>query len=187
MSFTQDPILLFRQLASRGEGSFKDLYAYYILPVMRLCRYITHDGEQAKEACMDTFMVLWHRRFEVAGMESPAAWLFQTARNTSHNAVRKVAKLKNVGNPGSDITELPSGLPDAHDRMELIECNHQLQLIIQALPPRQREIIGYKLQGFDRARIAAICGISKDTVKAHLTTAYDRLRKKLEVFRENGL
>ena len=184
MSVNEHEILLFRNLRAGGEQAFKVLYEIYVHPVMRICLFITRDTQLAKEVCIDTFMVLWDHRSEVSAMEKPWAWLYQTARNTAHNAVRSNRKRPEPADLSDHLLNLSALPSDVIEKLELIDFSHELNDAINQLPGQQRMVILLKLEGLNKRAIAKTLKISSATVKNHLAVAYKTLRESLKRIRD---
>jgi RNA polymerase sigma-70 factor (ECF subfamily) len=144
-----------------------------------LCHF-THrflDDAQASEDCaQEAFIALWDHRAEMASMAHVKAFLFHVCRNNALNML----KHERVRNDyyTSHREELESRVCFINYAIEE-ETERLLALTEQQLPPRCKEIFVLAMQGNENEEIAALLGISENTVKTQKKIAYKRLRENI--------
>lgn len=88
----------------------------------------------------------------------------------SSKRVRKEKRRKRVTKPLRDDLEVPGFM----DALMLVD---QVQRMLEAIPSRERVVLqALLLQGFTRAEIGSLMGVSESTVDRHRQDALDRLR-----------
>jgi RNA polymerase sigma-70 factor (ECF subfamily) len=126
---------------------------------------------------------------ERAGMDSPKAFLFATARNLALDRLRHLRVERRDALAEIDAVAVlgdETGIPESVARAQELEM---LTQAIQSLPTRCRQIITLrKIYGLSQKQVAAQLGISEHTVEAQGTIG---LRKLGEYFarheRRNGV
>ncbi|MEU4180406.1 sigma-70 family RNA polymerase sigma factor [Streptomyces sp. NPDC026589] len=97
-------------------------------------------------------------------IEYPKAWVHKAA---SRALVRKVAQIEELV---EDVPE-PTSLLPRPDAIAEWEVRHDALLILRGLPPRQRQVMAWTLNGFTPTDIAHHLGLSAETVRANLKKA----------------
>ena len=78
-----------RHLNNDQDAELADLYERYRARIQRFITRITGDSEAAEDLCQDTFLKAlrgWQRRRRTS---STVAWLYQIARNTAYDYLRR--------------------------------------------------------------------------------------------------
>ena len=165
-----------------GKGSQKDLMAVlerYFSPLLHYISRVVLNRETAKEIVMDAMEILWENRISVATMEKPYSWLQKCAFNGSLKYLKTKSKNAFVVPLKEDFN------PPAADKLEYgleaKEFSDRIFLLIDQLPPRQKEIIRLKIyDNLTREQIARRLHISESSVKNQITEANKKLRKLME-------
>ncbi|MFH9297762.1 sigma-70 family RNA polymerase sigma factor [Streptomyces sp. NPDC017520] len=97
-------------------------------------------------------------------IEYPKAWVHKAA---SRALIRKVAEIED---PVEDVPE-PTSLLPRPDAIAEWEARYDALLILRGLPPRQRQVMAWTLNGFTPTDIADHLGLSAETVRANLKKA----------------
>lgn len=101
------------------------------------------------------------------------AWLLRVVSNLSIDAVRSSVRRGRIDALQPPPQHQPSGDDDATDRLLVAVALGQLSR-------RQREVVTLRyLVGLPEAEVAAVLGLSANTVKTHLTRALAALRERL--------
>jgi RNA polymerase sigma-70 factor (ECF subfamily) len=165
-----------------GKGSQKDLMAVlerYFSPLLHYISRVVLNREIAKEIVMDAMETLWENRIPVAAMEKPYNWLQKCAFNGALKYLR-------IKNKNAFVVPLSEDFnPPAADKLEYgleaKEFSDRIAVLIDQLPPRQKEIIRFKIYyNLTRKQIAGRLNISESSVKNQITEANKKLRKLME-------
>ena len=83
------------------------------------------------------------------------------------DALRKhlVSKKRARGEEGSLPAELPSKGPSAVSEVDRLD---ELEHVLQLLPARERLTVSLRLEGYTNAEIAAVLGVTEQTVRNYL-------------------
>jgi RNA polymerase sigma factor (sigma-70 family) len=147
-------------------SSRDDVYAY----VASLVR----DPAAAEEVTAAAFERAYRKRsrFDPARGE-PRAWLFGIARNAALDELRRRGRQAELAAEPADIVSAP-----AHESAEASERRLALAAGLEALDPRERELIALKFfAGLANAEIAAVVGISESNAGTKLHRAVTKLRE----------
>lgn len=141
-------------------------------------RYV-NDMDEAKDIIQSTFMKIWKGRDKIDVTSSPKSYLYQVAKNSALDHIRKYKSKVNVV------------LEDDLERMDRVEEEvsrdadsfHLRTKIVEALDvlkPKTRKIFELnKFEGLTYEEIANHMDISKRTVESNIARALVLLRDRL--------
>ncbi len=110
-----------------------------------------------------------------ASRGSERAWLFGIARNAALDELRHRKRSAALTTEPSADTAAPDDAADAALRRAA------LRSALQALPPRERELLALKFHaGLDNAELATVLGVSVSNAGTMLHRAVTKLRKALD-------
>ena len=158
--------------------SFELLFRENFTALAGFARKYVKDLDTAKEIAHDVFINLWEKRNEIDSGKPLQSYLFTSVRNRCLNYIRDQKKFDKTG----DITENPgySQLAEDNDPVEIMELEERINLAIDSLPDKCREIfIMSRFRDLKYAGIAKELDISVKTVEAQMSRALKALREKL--------
>lgn len=160
------------------EAAFAGLLTLYWTPLVRYARRILGSADAAEDVVQDAFVRLWERRGEWREASAPRVLLYTIVRNLSLNQTKsravRAARLAVRHDQSRVELVTPADLLEA---AELARC---VATAIAALPPRRREVLLLaRHDGFSRAEIAELTGLSSQTVANYLAMAIEELRRAL--------
>ncbi len=130
----------------------------------------------AADLTQDTFLKLWERRNLLRGVSDLAGYFVTTGRNLAadHERRRRISPFV----AGIEHLEhVADNRPSAEDIMLSRDELRRLQEIVDALPPKCRQVfLLSRLEGLTYVEIGARLGISPKTVFSHMVTALQRLK-----------
>jgi len=144
------------------------------------CKYVK-DIDTSKEIAHDIFINLWEKRNEIDSEKPLRSYLFISVRNRCLNYIRDQKKFDKT----EDITENPgySQLTENVDPVEIMELEERINLAIDSLPDKCREIfIMNRFRNLKYAEIAKELDISVKTVEGQMSRALKTLREKLATY-----
>jgi RNA polymerase sigma factor (sigma-70 family) len=177
-----DAQLLERFVAGRDEAggaNFRALVARHGPMVLRVCRSILHDPNEAEDAFQVTFLALARKAGSIRKHSSIASWLHGTAHRVAKKAKtaarRRLARESQVARATeSDVSG--EGQPSIEDR-ELSPILHEE---IERLPAKYRvPIVLCYLEGRTQDQAAVELGWPAGTVRGRLARARDLLKSRL--------
>ncbi len=166
---------LLLQVANGSELAFRQLFDAYWNKIFQVARMLSKSNVLAEELVQDIFLKIWLNRRDLATVGKFDGYLFTIARNHIYNELRKKTReqafVEHLEQHFLESYSLPEQLLILKETTELI---HQA---VEILPEQQRAV--YKLsrnEGLDYNTIAEKLGISRSTVKNHMTQALKTLR-----------
>lgn len=162
-------------------SQFNKAFDEYRMPVFNFCNKLVNDRQGAEDITVSVFLKLWAYRDRVAP-ESLKAFLMITAKRKSldYNKTRGLRKYHETLYSATQIEAVFDSVRIESDVMKYISS------VIEALPPREREIVKLKyLDGLTNVKIAGQLGLSVQTVGNLVHSALKHLRAeiKVEVFK----
>ena len=163
-----------------------DQVAFYIL-YERYCRRLygfvfryIKQKEDAEEIVQEIFVKIWELRNKIDAYSSFESFLFTIAYNTSISLLRKRTNEKKYLEHLLALQH-PDDLPDLIDEIHFNELNDRVQVLLNELTPRQKEI--YQLsreEGLSHDEIAKKLDISVNTVKKHMANTLAFLKSQID-------
>lgn len=144
-------------------GEFSSLVAF-----LRRLGYESSASEDAAAEAMSCAFRSWGR------LEAPRAWVRVAAQRI---ALRELRRQRRLGERAA-LTEL-TAQSFALDPSDMIAGRFRVIALLAILPPQQREVMTWRLDGFQTCEIAASLGISEATVRSTVRHARKLLQKKL--------
>jgi RNA polymerase sigma factor (sigma-70 family) len=144
-----------------------DLYERYRARIRAFITGIIGDREAAEDLCQDTFLKAlrsWQRRRQAG---STIAWLYQIARNTAYDHLRR--------RQGVVLTELQRADTEAHDD-QIGRLHPDLPQALAKLTPQTRQALLLFYAGYRTQEIATMAGTSDSAVKHLIARGRARLR-----------
>ena len=143
--------------------------------VYRFALRLTQNRHEAEDLTQDTFVKAWRSRRQLRKAKSARAWLFQVTVNLWRDRLRSRQRSPERTEPWLDHHQRPEVLPDL--KMIAREDVGRTLEAVDSLPSRQREVL--YLHAVEEFSIAEILATSSAAVKASLSLARKRLRRKL--------
>lgn len=160
-----------------GKPAFEELYREYLGRIYAFLRSQLGSPEDAEDVTAQVFV----KAFKAYGRyqprhATPAAWLFQIARNAAldhHRRRGRQERLERTIARQPGVTSDPSLMAEDHILYrELMEA-------VAALPVRQREVIGLRHSGLSFLQVGEQMRCSEDAAKMLYHRALKALRAQL--------
>ncbi len=143
-------------------------------PLSRYAMSITRNPDQALDAVQETFLLLLKNLAKV-DRARPGPWLFTVCRSKAIDLLRRDAKME----PRSQDELAQRADPTGKAALALREQSREVEELLAALPPREREVLRLKFQeGLKYREIAAVTGLSVSNVGVLIHEAMARLRRR---------
>lgn len=132
----------------------------------------------------DIFVKIWEDCQHIHITASFSSYLYQTARHKAIDALRHIARKSMLEDEVKHRTS--SGLDlFMHPEYEWQQYESLLNQAIEALPPQRRRAFQLvRLEGKKYEEAATLMGISRNTLKQHLSLALESIRQS---FIEHGM
>lgn len=176
--------------AKRGDDAAFDTFTKnYLSAVYTFCLRYLGNSDDAQDAVQETFVKAWRSLGKFDTKRAVKPWLFQIAKNTATDLMRKrrsIAFSDIVTTADSDL-DFSDTLPDAEplpDNMfETEELGETVRLALAALPARDRLLLLLRYEeGFSFEEIANILETPANTVRSLHRRALVSLREKLQPY-----
>jgi RNA polymerase sigma-70 factor (ECF subfamily) len=158
---------------STHDQEFEQFFLDNYPAVLHILVVTTGDRERAKDATQEAFIKAYAKWSKVRRYDSPIAWVRRVAINASHDSFRKDRRRRRREEATPLTTEALQP-----DRYASDEAAAQL---LMGLPDRQREVATlFYVDDRSVVEIAAILSLNEGTVKSHLSSARDHVRRIVE-------
>ncbi|MFI9503608.1 RNA polymerase sigma factor [Nocardia sp. NPDC052566] len=142
---------------------YTDFYRSFTPTLVAFLIYHGAHVADAAEIVQDTMMKAWQ---SWPTIEHPAAWARRVA---SRALIRRIASIEDE----ETVAEMPerSALLTTHVDVAAWECHHDILRVLLQLPPRQRQIMAWTLDGYTPSEISAELRLSPALVRSNLRKA----------------
>jgi RNA polymerase sigma factor (sigma-70 family) len=151
-------------------GQFTGIYQQHYDKIFRLCRgYFNGDDALAADAVQEVFIKVWQHLDAFRNESSVSTWIYRIAVNTCLLYLRKPSYKKEIktNNP-------PETAAEEYNTEQVQQLKKMYQCIRQ-LDETGRMIILMVLEGLEYAAIAAVAGITEETLRVKI----HRIKKSL--------
>ncbi len=161
---------------------FNKVYAEHRPKIRRYLARLAGENE-ADDLTQETFVRVSQGLSAFGNRASLSTWIYRIATNVATDRLRNQAYRKEAATVLSDIGQDPAcadPAPSTEDQLVRKEMNECIDSYVGFLPENYRTVLVLsELEGFKNAEIAAILGLSLDTVKIRLHRAKEKLRREL--------
>ncbi|WP_345952823.1 RNA polymerase sigma-70 factor [Mucilaginibacter sp. PAMB04168] len=169
---------LIHKFKAGDEAAFKLVFDQNFKKLYVFAFKMLKSREHAEEVVNDAFLNVWSNRDRMDDSLSITPYLFTVTKRLALNALRQTASSqKAIDNLWNRIENISNQTEEA---ILLNDLQRFTESKIAILPPQQQQI--FKLsrnEGLSYEEIAEQLGISKNTVRNHLSSALKTLRKHL--------
>ena len=169
---------LMHEIKADNMFAFDFLYKKYCKRVYKFGYSILKSTEESESLIQDVFLKLWENRHKVEKNSSVKSYIFTITYNSAISIIRKKAR-------ESEFVEYLKSLQVINEEpvnieLEYIELKNKLDLVIEALPLRQKEVyLLHRIEGLKYSEIAERLNISVKTIENHIARALTTIREKL--------
>ncbi len=181
---------LIQAVAKGDESALQELMIAHMPSVHAVARRLLGDDAAADDAAQETFLAVWKSASSYRGDAPVRAWLMRIALNKARSigrwrSVRSWLSLDAPAGGEDEGATMGDALPDRsresdpQAERERGDRAERLRAAVDALPPRQKEMILLRLEGLEVSEIAEATGAAEGTVKATLHQARAKLESVL--------
>lgn len=159
---------------SAAKPAFEDLYREYVDRIYGFLRSQLGSAADAEDVTSQVFMKAFeaYSRFEPRHA-SPAAWLFQIARNAALDHHRRAGRREKTERA---LAREPSTAVDPGAVAQERILFRELMEAVARLPDRYREVVGLRHSGLSFVEVGSLMGCSEDAAKMLYHRALKALR-----------
>ncbi|NLR82343.1 RNA polymerase sigma factor [Chitinophaga eiseniae] len=169
---------LLHQVADGDEAAFRQLFEIYADRIYGVAYTYTKSAHLSEEIVQDVFVKLWLKRTALPGISKIADYIFIIARNRIINELRRLRLEKNYLR--QLFAEEGDSLRSPESEYVLKESRGLIAQAINSLPPQQKTVYQLnQLQGLKLNDVALQLGLSRNTVRNHLSRALQSIREYL--------
>ena len=195
----RDPVEVIREIKQgrNVEANFRWLFDRHHAQILRFFRRKGFETETCRDLTQDTFVSVYKGLRDLRQEEQFESWLFAIAHNVwcslieSRTAQKRSATVLSLEGEGESDDRLPIAARLADQRADPLtvalekEKVEKLREALVHLPQQMRHCAQLRVvHDLSYAEIAAVMGISVNTVKAHLHQAQKALRTQLSSYFE---
>jgi RNA polymerase sigma factor (sigma-70 family) len=175
---TTDDSMLWDLFRAGDEVAYTRLMQKYSRPLFNYGFRICQDKDFLKDCIQDVFLELWNRRLKISSTPAVKYYLFKAVR-------LRIFREQSKWNRGEPIDENYEFIVEFNieskmiTHLETLELSTRIKQVLNALPPRQREIMYLRFyENLDFDNISQIMEISKQSVHNLLQKAYKNFRSE---------
>lgn len=148
--------------------TFEEFFAAERTKLFGALAIMSGNRAEAEEITQDAFLKVWERWERVASMDSPTGFLYRTALNIYRSRVRRAeVAMRKV----THIIPADDGLGD-------VESRDEVQRLLRALTPREREaLVLTSYLGYSTVEAGRLLGIRANTVRVLTARARVSIRQ----------
>ena len=168
-------------------NALKELIGRYSNHIFNFIRQYVGDFEQSADLTQDTFVKVWKniKKFDV--QKSFKVWIFQIARNTAIDFLRKKKEIhfSDLENEEGDPIDFEDNAQDIEKIIEKKEVQEKIRKIFESLPENYKTtLLMYYQSELNFREISEIMGMPIDTIKSRHRRAILAIKK--EIAKENA-
>jgi len=170
---------LVKRFASGDMKAFDSIYSAFDQKLQKFVLTLIKTLPDAEDIVQEVFVKVWENRENLKNYSSFDSYLFSIAYNTTISLLRtRVKENKYVEFVKSVQIEVDEF--DFVEEFNSDEMNERINLLIEKMPPRQREV--FKMKYFESCsykEIAETMGISINTVENQIVKSHKFLKENL--------
>jgi RNA polymerase sigma factor (sigma-70 family) len=173
---TDDDSELWDLFRDGDEVAYTRLIKKYSKPLFNYGYRICQDRDFLKDCIQDVFLELWNRRLRISPTPAVKWYLFKAVRLRIFREQSKWNRGEILDDDYQFLVEFNIESKIIND-LETVELSTRIKQVLNALPPRQREILYFRFyENLDFDNISEIMDISKQSVHNLLQKAYKNFR-----------
>jgi len=160
--------------------AFDNIYEMYSKRLYGFVLRYVKLKEDAEGIVQEVFIKIWETRNKIDIYSSFDSFIFTIAYNTTINLLRKRVNEHKYHDRIKSMQQI-TGADQIIDEIYIKEINTQLQLLLDKLTPRQKEIFQLsREEGLTHEEIAKKLSISVNTVKNHMVTTLAFIKSHID-------
>lgn len=152
---------------------------------LRLCQRLLGPGPEAEDVAQDAALAACLGLGRLRDPERFGPWLYAIAANLARLSLRRrhARSLEALDEPAGVVTLWSAAAPDPAEVAAMRELHDAVIAALGELSPLSREaVIGFYLEGYSYAELAALLGVPVGTLKGRLVFGRRQLRGRLQAW-----
>jgi RNA polymerase sigma-70 factor, ECF subfamily len=142
--------------------------------------------EDAQDVVQEVLIKVWNGRDHMDEIRNWEAWCMRLTKNLALDRLR--AQQRRPTDSMSEGFEVRQEALTPYERTELHESMQKIELLIEQLPEKQRQVIHLRdVEGYSYNEICEILELDMNQVKVNLFRARNAVREKLTKLNDYGL
>jgi RNA polymerase sigma factor (sigma-70 family) len=163
-----------------AEAAFEALVTRHGPMVLRVCRNVLGQLDDAEDAFQATFLVLVKQRGSIRKLDSVASWLYGVAARVAARARVETARRRKSEQGGIKLVVESVAKADADDELDKAVDGPIVQEEVRRLPEKYRSVVLLCYwEGLTQEQAALQLGCPIGTVRSRIARARDLLRRRL--------
>lgn len=167
--------------AADPTAAYEDLYRTHRARILRLCRLLLSDPEEADDVTQEVLLKLFRQLQQTDRAMAWGPWLTTVAVNACRDRRRSAWwKWGRELSDELDEGDLPGNGPTPEQEAWSRECRRRIWECFRQLSARQREVFVLRhMEGYSTEETATLLGTRPGSVKRHLFRAVQHMRTAL--------
>jgi RNA polymerase sigma-70 factor (ECF subfamily) len=161
--------------------AFETLLHRHETRVLRVLRLLGVGIDDREDVAQEVFVRVFRHLRGFRHGNSFGGWLYRIAVNAAHDYKKQMRLRAGRESPLSPAQEEPAGSADrSGEAARILESRRRLEAALSALSERERAVfVLMELEGLETVAVAKSLGITRITVRRHLSRARSRLERHL--------
>ena len=173
---------LLKEIRQGNELAFKSLFEQYRNQLLTYLFKITKSTETAEEIVLNVFLKIWQGRQTITQIEKFDQFLFRVAHNMAIDFLKFPKRNPLLQQEGWNLMHEPKSEENADNKLLLKNTESIVgQAIDNLSPQRQKVIYLHYYHGFTNEEIAQELNLRKNTVRNHLCSSIEFIRKYISL------
>ena len=168
-----------KDIYDKKPEAWKQLYLRYYTPLCHYARKILNDNEEAEDIVQGTFINLWEKPILFDNESLLRLYLYRAVNNNSLQFLRDKDREDKRLREWAFFTDTTEDAYASLNNMVMEEVCRKLNKLIDAMPPKRREVIRLSMKDMSNEEIAEAMGVTIHAVKKHKKEAYNYIRDEL--------
>lgn len=175
--YNNSKTLVSRPFVSKAD--FENVFKEYFNPLVNFVNKYLHNIENSKEVVQITFVKIWNNREQIEIKTSVNAYLYQIAKNSMIDFIRK--NKHNLAHVELNILQIEQLPDDNASALDPYFVRQAIEKALIPLKPKSREIFELnKFEGLSYEEIAEYLEISKRSVEDNISKVLKHLKEELK-------
>jgi len=177
-----EELKLLKEISEGNELAFKLLFEHKRDQLFSYLFKITKSTETAEEIVLDVFLKIWHGRQTITQIEDFDQFLFRIAHNKAIDFLRSLKRNPVIQQDVWNLMQEPKSLEYADSNLLLKNTEAIIGQAIDNLSPQRQKVFQLHYhQAFTNEEIAQKLNLTKNTVRNHLCSSVEFIRKYISL------